>query len=374
MLAVAVKMLLHRPTRSLVTALGIAAAFFLSATQLGLMVGWCGTCSAIVRHAGADVWVMAPQTPAFDYGTAIPRHRVHQVRNAPGVAWAEGMFMGWNVWQCPDGRRINVELVGLDDGLAGRPWVMRAGEAESVFRPDTVLVDELYLGALGVEKVGDEVEMMRRRAVVGGISREVRTLTASPFVFTSLDSALRYDRHYADDEVTYVLARCAPGQSPEQVRDAIAREVPHVEVLTTRQFAVRTMRYWLLETGLGITVAVTAVLGLAVGAVIISQTLFAITQDHLANYATLLALGFGRAQLCSVVLLQSLLLGAGGVLLGNLFYAVAARLSAPTPIPLETTPLIFSSLVCLSLLCCALASFVSVRALFRIDPVTVFRT
>jgi putative ABC transport system permease protein len=372
-LGVALKMLLHKRARFVLTNVGIAAAFFLSAAQVGLMVGWCNTCSAIVRHAGVDVWAMAPQTPAFDYGTAIPRHRVQQVRNAPGVAWAEGMFMAWNIWQRPDGRRVNVELVGLDDGLVGRPWEMRAGAADAVFHPDTVIVDELYLSALGVGQLGDEVEMIRRRAVVGGISGGVRTLTASPFVFTSIKSAVRYDKRYRDDEITYVLARCAPGHSPEQVRDAVAREVPHVEVLTTREFAVRTMKYWLLETGLGITVVITAVLGLAVGGVIISQTLFAVTQDHLGNYATLLAVGFGRAQLCAIVVGQSLVLGAGGVALGGLGYLVAARLSAPTPIPLETTPLIFASLAGLALLCCGLASFVSVRALFRLDPVAVFK-
>src|SRR5262249_32356944 len=153
-----------------------------------------------------------------------------------------------------------------------------------------------------------------------------------------IKSAVRYDGRYQDDEITYVIVRRAPGHSPEEVRDAIAREVPHVEVLTTRQFAVRTMSYWMLQTGLGVTVVVTAVLGLVVGAVIVSQTLFAITQDHLPEHALLLALGFSRGQLAGVVLAQSLVLGAGGTALGAGLFFVAARLSAPTPIPLETTP------------------------------------
>jgi putative ABC transport system permease protein len=366
-------MLLHQKSRFVLTSVGIGAAFFLSAAQLGLLVGWCATCSAIVRYAGVDVWVMAPRTPAFDYGTAIPRHRVFQVRNAPGVAWAEGLFMAWNVWQRPDGRRVNVELVGLDDGSVGGPWEMRTGNVEAVHLPDTVIVDGLYLDALGVEKVGDEVEMIRNRAVIGGLSGGVRTLTASPFIFTSIKSAVRYDKRYRDDEITYVLARCTPGYSPEQVRDAIAAEVPHVEVLTTREFAIRTMKYWMLETGLGITVVVTAVLGLAVSAVVISQNLYALTQEHLADYAALLALGFGRGQLCRVVLTQGLVLGTVGVLLGSAAFAVAARFSAPTPIPLETTPAIYAALVGVSLLCCLVASLASIRTVLRIDPVSVFK-
>lgn len=73
--------------------------------------------------------------------------------------------------------------------------------------------------------------------------------------------------------------------------------------------AERSVKYWMLETGVGITVIITAVLGLLVGVVIMSQTLFAITQDHIANYATLLALGFHQKTLRSIVLTQSLSLG-----------------------------------------------------------------
>ncbi len=121
-------MLLHNRPRLAFTIAGIAVAFFLAAAQFGLLVGWINTLTALIRHARADLWVMAEQTPAFDYGTAIPRQRVNQARSVPGVAWAEGLFMGWNIWQRPDGRRINVELVGLDVSHRGGPWEMHAGE------------------------------------------------------------------------------------------------------------------------------------------------------------------------------------------------------------------------------------------------------
>jgi putative ABC transport system permease protein len=107
--------------------------------------------------------------------------------------------------------------------------------------------------------------------------------------------------------------------------------------------------------------------------VVISQTLFATTQDHLPHYATLLALGFSRARLAAVVVLQSLVFGVSGVGLGSLLFFQAARLSADTPIPLETTGPIFTGLVLASLACCLLASLVSVRSVFRIDPASVFR-
>jgi putative ABC transport system permease protein len=370
---IALKLLAEKKTRMLFTVLGLATLFFLSAAQFGLLVGWCNTNSAIVRHAGVDVWVMAEQTPAFDYGTAIPRNRVYQVRSVEGVAWPEGMFMAWNVWQRQDGRRVNVELVGLDNSSVGGPWRMREGRVQDVHLPDSVLVDELYLPLLGIDHVGDEAEMIGRRAVVRGVSREVRTFTAAPFIFTSIKSAIRYDKRYAEDEVTYVLVRCAPGRDPSRVAEAIRRDVPHVEVLTSDAFTTRTVKYWMLETGIGITVVLTAILGVLVSVVVTSQTLYTITQEHLGNYATLVALGFGRGQLLGCVALQSLVLGGLGIGFGSLAFFVAGRLSARTAIPLETTPQVFAGLVLLSLVCSVASSHLSLGAVFGIDPVSVFK-
>jgi putative ABC transport system permease protein len=350
----------------------VGASFFLVATLVGLLVGWCFTTSAIVRNANADLWVMAQQTPAFDMGTAIPRHRIYQVRNVPGVEWAEGMVVAWNYWKRPDGRQVNVELVGLDDSCVGGPWQMARGDLSVVHEPDGVIVDELYFHLLGVHQIGDEAEMLARRAVVRGICRDVRTFTASPFIFTSLKAAILYDRRYRDDEVTYVLVRCRPGWSPLVVQTAIVSEVPHVEALTRREFAVRTMRYWMLETGAGITIVITAALGLFVGAVLTSQTLFAVTHHHLAEYATLLALGFRRGFLAGIVVCQAAFIGLCGTLGGSMAYFAAAHLSAGTPFPLEMTPLVFAALVSLSLASCCLASFLSVRSVFHMDPVMVF--
>ncbi len=372
-LTLAFKMLWHNQPRLLLTVLGVGVAFFLAAAQFGLLVGWTNTNSALIRHANVDLWVMAEQTPAFDYGTAIPRQRIHQALSVPGVEWAEGLFMGWEIWQRGDGRRVNVELVGLDKSNVGGPWAMRDGKLGCVHVAHQVIVDELYLGPLGVKQVGENFEMIGERTVVGGISQGVRTFTASPFIFTSIEQAIRIDKRYHAEEITYALVRCAPGADVAAVQQEMRKRIAHVEVLTSNEFAVRSAKYWMLETGVGITVVITAVLGLGVGVVITSQTLFAITQDHLPNYATLLALGFRRSSLVVMVLVQSLTLGVCGVVAGSALFFSAVLASARTPIPLETTPLVYAGLVAVSLLSCLVASVMSLRSIFKIDPVSVFR-
>jgi putative ABC transport system permease protein len=124
---------------------------------------------------------------------------------------------------------------------------------------------------------------------------------------------------------------------------------------------------------MGLIVLITAALAVVVSAVVTSQTLFTITQDHLANYATLLAVGFSRRNMLECVFLQGVVLSGLGILLGGAAFLALSAASARTLLPLEMTPAIFTALIGVSVVCCLLGSFLSVKTILRIDPVAVFR-
>ena len=56
MIEIALNMLVERKAQLLATISGLACLFLLSASQIGLLVGWCNTTSAIIRHAVPPTW------------------------------------------------------------------------------------------------------------------------------------------------------------------------------------------------------------------------------------------------------------------------------------------------------------------------------
>ena len=373
MFPLALKMLCRNPLRLVMTLAAVAALFFLSASTVGVLVGWCNTTSAIIQHSQTQLWVVAKGTTALDYGVPMSYSRVHRVRSVPGVEWAEGLIVDFVIWQSETGRRVSIEMVGLDQSHVGGPWDMEAGEVDDVQLPDSVIVDGAYLDQLGVEHLGGLTEINGERVVVRGICRGVRTFTASPVVFASMKSARKYLKRYSDDDVTYVLVQCTSAAAGDEVRARILAQVPHVEVLTRGEFARRTIAYWMLRTGAGLTVVLIAALGFCVSSLVVSQTLYTITLGHLDHYATLLALGFSRLQLTTVVVIQALFLGASGILGGTWLMMVVVDASLNTPIPVQVHVLVHFILCALHLAVCLLAGFLPVRSIFRMDPVLVFR-
>ena len=88
------------------------------------------------------------------------------------------------------------------------------------------------------------------------------------------------------------------------------------------EFLAKTRNYWVLETGAGITTPIGAFLGLVVGVVVIAQTIYAATVDHLREFGTLKAMGAsnGFSYNYNVIIQQAFLSAAMG-------YSVAVVIS-----------------------------------------------
>ena len=82
---------------------------------------------------------------------------------------------------------------------------------------------------------------------------------------------------------------------------------PDVEVLTPAEFRERSRTFWLFGTGAGAALFAGAVLGVIVGTVVVAQTLYASTKEHLNEFATLRAIGSSRHYIYRVIIWQAVL-------------------------------------------------------------------
>ena len=108
-------------------------------------------------------------------------------------------------------------------------------------------------------------------------------------MFTSIENARRLTGA-EQNQATYERVLLSPGADLETVRSEILARLPDTEVLTQNEFRKRSQAYWLFQTGAGAALIAGAVLGLIVGIVIVAQTLYSSTKDHINEFATLRAL------------------------------------------------------------------------------------
>ncbi len=203
--------------------------------------------------------------------------------------------MSFSAWRKPGGGKKAFTLVGLDWVNGGtEPWSLVEGGVGDLASPGGVAVDKSYFKDLGIEGNGANAEINGQRVHVTAITSGIRSFTTLPYVFMPISRA-RELTGAGTEQATYELVTLAPGADLESVRESIAKRLPDTEVLTHDEFRKRSINYWMFNTGAGAALIMGAVLGIIVGVVIVAQTLYASTKDHLNEFATLRALARPRA-------------------------------------------------------------------------------
>lgn len=367
--------------RMLVAVLGVVFAVVLVTMEVGMLLGLVQNASLLIDRSRADIWVSTVDVKTFDFATPMAQRKKYLVESVPGVAKVEEYNVSYSVWKLPTGGNTNCQVVSFDpSGELHAPLDLCAGGLDGIRNQDAVIVDAGERRKLGGVTMGDSVEVMLRRAKIAGFTKDMRSFTTTPYVFTALSRSDTYGWLTAGPTASsqrssiYFLVRVADGHTVDEVRRAIEAAVPDVEAHSRESFSLRTRRYWLLETGMGLGFLVAALLGLLVGGVIVSQTLYAMTVEKLPEFGVLKAMGATMKELGRVVLEQGLVCGAFGLLLGLGISAVLAAMasSAGTTVLLPW-PLVIGVAVLTFGLSIA-ASLVSIARLRGVEPATVFRT
>ena len=369
----ALRNLLHDRVRLAVTLVGILFSIVLVAVQLGLYLGSSRMITANIAHSNADLFVTTYGAKSFEDGGVLLTDRDrHQALAAPGVQSVVPLVVSFAEWRKPSGGSSRVVLVGTDTDDKGLvPWSLAEGTLEDIKAPDAIAVDRSYLGELGVSGIGDTAQVATGRVKIRALTEGIRSFTQSPYAYTTLNRA-RQLLGVGGDRSTFLLVKLAPGADVGKVQADLQQRLESADVLTKAQFENRSLTQWLFRTGAGLALIGGAILGSLVGTVIVAQTLYSSTKDHIHEFATLRALGSSKSYIHRVILAQAGLSAIMGYALGMAIALVILYASRNTSLPLVMTPGLAFWLFTLTLFMCAISALSAIVKITKIDPATVF--
>jgi putative ABC transport system permease protein len=374
MVDLALKMLLHDKLRFAITVSGVAFAVALVLIQVGLFIGLLDNAKITIDNADADLWVTSKGTPNVDFAHAFPENRVQRVRSIPGVEAADNLIVTFVNVALPNGAEENMILYALSDFRRwGLPWNIVEGAADDLRRGPFMLLDDSATQRFGPFAVGEQREVFGRRLKIVGRTREAKSFTTTPIAFVDYDLAQEINPSLLAGNTTYVLVKLAKGADTEAVRHQIARRLPFNDVYTRAEWAARCRRYWLQNTGLGVSMFMTVFLGCLVGVIVVAQTLYASTMEHIREFGTVKAIGGSNADIYRILMRQAGVAALVGYVCGVIPSVCARPVVAATGLRLVISPsfalIVFAGAVGL----CAVAAAFSFHKVASIDPGLVFR-
>jgi putative ABC transport system permease protein len=143
---------------------------------------------------------------------------------------------------------------------------------------------------------------------------------------------------------------------------------PQLTAITADDFSLRSRMHWLFTTKAGITVGFTALLGLLVGGVVTSQTLYAATAASQREFSTLRAMGIPRWRLKASVVLQSFWVGLFGILVAAPIVVLMAEAAGAMGTAVRLHPLILAASAAITMLMSLGSGLAALRSFQNVDP------
>jgi putative ABC transport system permease protein len=371
----------HDKGRMLVATAGIAFADILMFMQFGFQNALYSSNTRLHQVLNADIVLMSPQAQNLINLSDIPRRRLYQAMNVPGVESADAFYAKIARWKNPQTReKSSILVVGFSPDRPAFNLPEIKHNAMNIQLPDTVLFDEgsrgTYKEAIAQIKAGKTVttEIDRRTITISGLFKVGASFAADGSIMTSDQNFLRIFPKQEASSINAGLIHLKPGADPAAVQTALKAYLPKdIKVLTKTEFIEFEKNYWFANTAIGFVFNLGVAMGFIVGIIIVYQVLSTDVSDHLAEYATFKAMGYRSMYLLSIVFEEALILSILGFIPGvGISFSLYNLTRKATNLPMYMTLSRAMMVLILTLIMCLISGTIATRKLQSADPADIF--
>lgn len=367
---------------------GIGFAVVLMFMQIGFLNGLFDSTVQVLRLLRADLVIISParytvpSEQRFDYGLILRARALNQVQEAYPLyidrALAEIRVIG-NV-----SRSIRAIGVPLDSEVFVDPEMN--AKCRLLLDRDDGLVDRKSKSTYGFEK-HDLQNLQNQEIELSGKKIQIQDWLelGTDFVYdgsvvvnergVEYFFPFRNGRNPPLAAVDLGLVILEAGADKKTVQTELQSLLGDAVRIYDREALIqREIGFWATNTPIGIIFSIGTVMGLFVGVIICYQILFTDIHDHLAEFATLKAMGYGPYYFLRFVMTQSFYLSIFGFFPGWLVsWLLYQWLSEWTGLVMVLSPVRILLVFCLTFVMCAISGALAVRKLWDADPATLFK-
>jgi len=365
----------------LVAISGVAFAAILILMQIGFQHALFASGVRLHRRLTADLFLINPQSSHLNAMKVFSRRRLYQALGHDGVRSVAPLYLALGWWKNPDSRVTRGILVtGFDPSNRVFDLADVDANRRKIQFPDIVLFDEASRPEYGPiaarfhQRQRVTAEVSNRRITVGGLFTIGPSFGIDGNLITSDLNFLRLFPHRKPGLIDVGLIWLDAGADATKVAANLRAGLPaDVRLLSKEEYLEREQAYWRHNTPIGYVFAFGVIMGLVVGTVIVYQTLFANVSDHIAEYATLKAMGYTNRHLFGVVLQQAVLLALLGYGPGlAISWQLYGMTEAATGLPMQLTAETSLRVLTLTIAMCCTSGAITLRKIRAADPAEIF--
>ncbi len=390
---------------------GIGFAVFLMFVQLGFRDALFNSAIRLHENVNGDIMLISTRSNSLVSIQSFPQRRLYGVLGAEGVDKISPIYVGFGLWKnpfwegLPKSQTRQIMVLGIDPnddvlGVSGFDT-----NARSLIRlEDQILFDKKSRAEFGpipakfseLGKKNDLIttEIADRKVEIAGLFELGASFGADGSTITSEANFLRIFTRRDKGDINIGVIKLKQGADLYKTLEAVKKSLPgkyavnptltpsearedfvvgEMRVLTKQSFIEVERKYWQNSTAIGFIFTLGTVIGFLVGIIIVYQILYTDVTDHLAEYATLKAMGYKNRYLLKIVFQEAMILSIMGYIPGCIlasFMYTGTRNATALPLLMTTERSIL--VLFLAITMCLVSGAIAVRKVQDADPADIF--
>ena len=370
-LYIGLRLLLHRPARLLLSCSALSVAVVIMFVELGMFRAIVDSQANIPTLIEGDLVAISKHRVHLNKFNDFDHIRIHQIRALGEVRDVIPIYKEALGIRNPDTGRLK-RIVVYAFPPESAPF--RLGTAEVVQRlkiTRSLLFDTKFRDIYGELALGDRLELGNQYFELRGYVELGPNLISDGNVIISESSMFSI---WPRSEPSMAVIRLKPGVDLQRGFAAVHNSVgEYLTIMTPHELYTREVAYTTHVAPVGGIFAVGVVAGLIIGVMICYQVLFNEVTDHLAQYATLKAMGFSGGFLRSIVIEESVFLSLIGFCIGSIIsYFLYQLIAGRAALLMHFHGSSVAAVAILSVLMCIAAGIIAGRKVQRSQPAELY--
>lgn len=363
----AVKSLMQEKTKLILSIGGVAFALILILTLDGIYAGISRKITIYIDTNKADVFVMQSGVKNMHMARSfMPLSLQQKLEKIEGVEEVTGINYGNSATKLHN-KRLFSYLIGFDPNASvGGPVTVIKGSTNP--KEDGIILDEVVVKKHGF-KIGDRIKIIGKNFKLVGITRGTYSI-ASTITFLNRKALASF---VPPGATSYFLIKTKNGYSSKNVTRKIDDKIKGVNALTRQQFSEHDRK---VAADMGAQIIdIMTIIGFISAILIVALTIYTATLEKIGEFGVMKAIGASNGRLYRIVIQQTTISAFFGLIFGiAITYIISwlvVRVSPEISMVIEPASLIKA--VIATVFISALASYVPVRSIAKVDPLLVFK-
>jgi len=130
----------------------------------------------------------------------------------------------------------------------------------------------------------------------------------------------------------------------------------------------------MINTGTGVALLAVALMGVVIGTVIVANTIYTSTTEHIKEFGTLKAIGASNWDLYKIIIEQAVINSVIGFAVGMAVSYLVIQIMKKGHLPILLPLPVLAGIFVLTVMMCLWSSVLSISKVTRIDPALVFKS